>query len=84
MSTHSVLLDDQTFDRLDRLSRDRGRTAGETLHDALALLDEAAAPAHVWSDADDEKMLRAREDVARGDLYDNGDVMADARTLTGE
>ena len=84
MSMHSVMLDSLTFDRLDRLSRNRGKPAGEIVQDALALLDEAATPAHVWSRADDAKMQRAREQVACGDVYDNDDVMADARALTGE
>ena len=84
MSTHCVMLDSLTFDRLDRLSRDHGKPAGEIVQDALALLDEAATTSHVWSDADDVKLRRAREQVACEDVYDNDDVMADARALTGE
>lgn len=88
VASRTVALDEESVERLARLSAEVGCTPEQVLQDALLalehMLEEERTPPHIYSEEDDAAMRQAIADFERGEGVPHEQVMAEAREIIGE
>lgn len=85
VASRTVALDEESVDRLARLSAEVGCTPEQVIQDALlaleSILDEEKTPEHIWTEENDAAMRQAIAEFERGEGIPHEQVMAEARAI---